>query len=122
MKEEHSMETLGRELRRTRIACVVTSILLVVVMACGLLGGAFLWLTAQQYMTQVEAIAENLGEVDWQTVSEQIAAIDADALNEAIEGLDTRELSEALSNLNGAVDVLRTAGDGLKSILSKFGL
>ena len=105
MQENQEMEKLRRELRRTRVFCGITSVLV----AALLVGGALVFTKVQSYVEAVLPLAE------------QLEQLDMEALNEAIAGLDTEELSEALEKLNQVTDTLESFGDSIRDFLSKFG-
>lgn len=125
------MAKLSRELRATRIFCMISSILTVLVLT----GGIFFFFAlrearadAEPVMQQIvaldieglnlalEQLNTTLESVDWEQVSQTIEQLDVDALNTAIENLDTAELSKALENLNNAVNALEQLGQ----IFSRF--
>lgn len=127
---------LLRELKFTRMICVVSSLLTL----CLLAGGVFLFgrvrELAQMCEPMVEKVSEldveslngalnhvnaSLEQVDWEEVADTLGKLDVDALNSALEGLDTRELSESLRNLNDAVETIRQLGEKMSSLVSSFG-
>lgn len=115
---EPVVKQLTKELRITRIFCILSSLLTV----CLLVGGFLVWnklqpvisvlQEAQPVMEQLSALDVEemnrtleqvnitLESVDWQQVSESLAELDVDAINDAVEGLDTEELTKAIENLN----------------------
>ena len=126
------LKRFRRELRITRVICLVLAVLLVLV----LVGGGFFFRELRLAREQMEPLVEqisalNMDElnlaleevnktletVDWDQVTQAIGNLDVDALNTAIENLDTKELSEALTKLNDAVDSLGRMRDSLKQIL-----
>lgn len=136
MQENQEMEKLRRELRRTRVFCGITSVLV----AALLVGGALVFTKVQSYVEAVLPLAEQvsavefdtlnetigsmnetLKAVDWEKFSAQMEQLDVEALNEAIAGLDTEELSEALEKLNQVTDTLESFGNSIRDFLSKFG-
>ncbi len=129
------MEKLASQLQITRIFCLVTSLLTILLLA----GGGILYLKLQGMMEKAEPVMEqisqvnvealngtleqleeNIGKVDWGQVSDTLGRLDVDALNTAIENLDTQELSTSLANLNDAVEAVREAKDAIQSFLSVF--
>ena len=133
--EELDLAKLYRELRKTRVISMISSILMVLV----LVGGGFFFhelrLTREQTKPLIEQISalnmeelnltleevnDTLESVDWEQVAQVLGGLDVDALNTAIENLDTAELTEALKNLNNAVDTLGQMGNSLKQILPFF--
>lgn len=132
--EDNTMELyvakLQKELRFTRIVCMISSVLMI----CILVGGAICYnyvqkvvkdvepviatvseLNVEELNTTLQSINTSLEEVDWQQVSDAFGELDVEAINDAIDDLDTEEISETLKNLNDTVDKLKEIGDGIKS-------
>lgn len=86
-------EKLIRELRITRIFCVISCVFTV-----GLLAAGFLVFKQMQPMFQMIE--------DMEPAMEQFMALDVDAFNNAIRGLDTEALSKAVENLNKAAETI----------------
>lgn len=126
---------LYRELRVNRVINVITSLLMVFVLA----GGGIFYLEMrkiqereQPLIEQVSAVdVEELNQtlklvnttletVDWEKLTQALEELDVESINEAIKNLDTQELSEALKNLNNAVDTLKQLGEKLKPLASFF--
>lgn len=129
---------LKRELRFTRICCMISSLLTV----CLLLGGAVVFgklqpvlafaTEAQPVLEQISQLDVNafndtlaqvdttLSDVDWQQVSETFDKLDVEAINSAIQGLDVEELSKAIENLNKASETLEGLSEKLSPFLSVF--
>ena len=133
--EEAELSRLYRELRKTRIISLVTSVLLVFVLAAG---GFFYYelteirkqvdpvirqvekIDAEEVNTALEEIDHTLETVDWEQIGRTLGKLDVDALNTAIENLDTKEFTEALENLNDAVDTLEKTGESIKRLIPLF--
>ena len=130
--EESDLAKLYRELRRTRVISMISSLLMVLVLVGGVFFFHELRLTREQAEPLIEQISalnmeelnlaleevnDTLEGVDWEQVAQVLGGVDVDALNTAIENLDTAELTEALKNLNNAVDTLGQFGNSLKQIL-----
>ena len=148
---ENSLEQLKKELRITRIFCLISSVL-----TCTLLMGGILIYTqikpvldvvrdATPIMNELaeldinsvnttlekvsstldsvdwEGVSDAVGSVQWKEVSETISGIDVEAFNKAVEDLDTREFSKAIERLNKVIDVLEGWGEKLGSIKGLFG-
>lgn len=148
---ENSLEQLKKELRMTRIFCLVSSVL-----TCALLvGGILIYTQIKPVMDVVkdatpvinelakidmngvnttleqvrgtlesvdwEGVSDAVGSVEWQEVSKTISGIDVEAFNKAVEDLDTKELSKAIERLNNVIDVLEGWGEKLGSIKGLFG-
>lgn len=125
---------LTKELRITRIFCVISSMLT----GCLLVGALILFINLAPIFTflqetqvvieqlatldieevnhTLEQVNSTLESVDWQQVSETLGQLDVEAINEAIEGLDTEAISEAIENLNKTAEVLGGWGEKLGSI------
>ncbi len=148
---ENSLEQLRKELRITRVVCIVSSVLT----SALLLGGIFLYgqmrpvlelakengpmieelaeLDIESVNMTLEQVGNTLGSVDWkevsnaiesvdwQQVSDTIGELDVEAFNNAVEDLDTKEFSKAIERLNKVIDVLEGWGDKLGSIKGIFG-
>lgn len=129
--QQTDIAKLSRELRATRIFCMISSLLTALV----LIGSIFFLLAIREARAEAEPVMQQivaldvegfnlaleqlnttLESVDWEQVSQTIEQLDVDALNTAIENLDTAELSKALENLNNAVDAL----DSLGQVFSRF--
>lgn len=131
---------LMKELKFTRIICLISSALTL----CLLAGGVLLYGRVQELAEICEPVVEqvsrldveglnstmdnindSLEAVDWQQVSDALGELDVEALNSAIEGLDTAELTESLQNLNDAVDTVKGLNEKLSekmnSLSSLFG-
>ena len=134
---EQQMKKLRRDLAFTRVVCILTSVVTLLLIC----GGGYLFWRMQGILENAQPILEQVAEVDienvWQirttleTVDldhvvdtmeqavETLDELDIDALNSAIEGLDTTELSEALSNLNDAVESLQRVEDSFGSVFGR---
>ncbi len=134
---EQTMVQLQKELKLTRIFCMITSALMIFL----LVGGFLVMGKMDEYIKDIEplvqelsavdflAVSDSLQElktamtsVDWERVSEQVSSLDVEALNAAVEGLDTEELTKTLENVNEAVATLEKASDSIKAFMGKFGL
>lgn len=140
-ESEKLIKKLRRDLVFTRIMCLVTSVLTILL----LVGGAYLLNQVQGIMLQVQPVLDQAAAVDVENVNatlrqvkvslenvdlEQVAEmmeqavetlneVDIEALNDAISGLDTEELSRTLANLNDAVESLKKVEDSLNKIFGK---
>ena len=148
---ENSLEQLRKELRITRVVCIVSSVLT----SALLLGGILLYgqmrpvleltketgpiieelaeLDIESVNMTLEQVGNTLGSVDWkevsnaiesvdwQQVSDTIGELDVETFNNAVEDLDTKEFSKAIERLNKVIDVLEGWGDKLGSIKGIFG-
>lgn len=131
-------DQLSRELKTTRIFCLITSLMTAFLLA----GGVFLYIQTKELISEklaplaqqaahvdVDALNDAIRQIDatlesvnWEQVSNTLGKLDVDALNDAIDHLDTRELSRTLANLNAAVDTLQKAKEALDSLLTRLGL
>lgn len=148
---ENSLEQLKKELRTTRIFCLISSILTGML----LVGGILIYTQIKPILDVVkdatpivnelakldinsvnttleqvsgtlesvdwEGVSTAVGSVEWQEVSETISGIDVEAFNKAVEDLDTQELSKAIERLNSVIDALEDWGEKLGSIKGLFG-
>lgn len=133
-------QKLMKELKRTRIFCVISSVLTL----CLLAGGVLLFGRVQELVEICRPVAEQVAEldveslnaalghinasletVDWEQVADTLGELDVDALNSAIEGLDTEGLSESLNNLNDAVEKIQEIrekmSEGMNGVTSWVG-
>lgn len=133
------LEMLRKELRLTRIFCIISSVLTicllagVVVLCIGLRPVNEFMRKAEPALEQLEdldvdtlnttleQVNISLEQVDWEQLSDSLGKLDVDAVNEALEGLDTEEFSRALENLNNATDMLKGISEKFGSIISFFG-
>ncbi len=147
---EKNLEQLKKELRATRIFCIISSIL-----TCALLiGGIYVYgqmrpvlgvveqmgpvaeelkgldidsvnATLEQVNTTLgsvnwQEVSDAVGNVDWKGVSDTISELDVEAFNDAVEDLDTEELSKAIERLNGIIDVLEGWSEKFGSLTGLF--
>lgn len=126
-------EQLRKELRRTRINCMISSFLSLILLA----GGILLFGKIQELTEICRPVAEKVSQldvgslnetldhinaslvtVDWEQVAEALGELDVDAINSAIEGLDTEELSRSLKNLNEAVEKIQEISEKMSEGMS----
>lgn len=126
-------QKLMKELKRTRIICMVSSFLSL----CLFAGGILLFGKVQELTEICRPVAERVSEldvaslndtldhinasletVDWEQVADALGELDVDAINSAIEGLDTEELSESLKNLNDAVEKIQEISEKMNEGMS----
>lgn len=138
---EQMMKKLRRELVFTRIMCMITSALTVLLLA----GGAYLFGQVRTIAQQAQPVLEQVAAVDVENVNETLRqvrnslenvdleevadtlrqavdtlnGVDIEALNSAIEGLDTEELSRTLANLNDAVESLHKMEASLNNLFRR---
>ncbi len=148
MTADSTILQLTKELKLTRIICMISSVLTL----CLLAGGGLLFgrvRKLEEYCEPVvekvaeldveslnstlayindslaavdwEQVADSLGELDVDAINSVIERLDVDAINSAIEGLDTRELTEALKNLNDAVEKIREISEKMSDAASRIG-
>lgn len=102
-----NLKKLSRELRATRILCVISSLLTGALLA----GGIFCY-------GQIKPIFQLLE--DTRPVVEELAELDISAINEMVRELDMEELSEAVKNLNNTVETLEGFGKKISSFTGLF--
>ena len=138
---EQLTKKLHKELIFTRIMCMISSILTILL----LVGGAYLFGQVRVVLEEVQPVLEQVEAVDVDNVNEALMQlrislenvdleqvvetmdqavealneIDIDALNSAISGLDTEELSETLANLNDTVETLQEVEDSIHSVFGR---
>lgn len=126
---ETSFNQLRKELRATRIFCVISSLLTGML----LVGGIFLYgqikpifelvedtkpvieemaeLDIDSVNLTLEQISYTLGTVDWQQVSDAVSSVDWQQASDAIGSVDWQAVSDSLSELD--VDAINEAIEGL---------
>lgn len=128
-------QKLMKELRLTRIICMISSFLTL----CLLAGGILLFGKVQELAEICRPVVEKVSEldveslndtmdninasletVDWQQVADALGELDVEALNSAIEGLDTEELSKSLKNLSDAVDKVQEISEMMSEKVNKL--
>lgn len=138
---EKLIKKLRRELAFTRIMCLVTSLLILALLA----SGGYVLRQVNGIMGQVQPVLDQAAAVDVENVNdtlrqvkrsledvdlaqvaemmeqavETLEEVDIEALNEAISGLDTQELSRTMANLNDAVESLKRVESSLNRIFGK---
>ncbi|MCD7737955.1 MAG: hypothetical protein LUH58_02795 [Lachnospiraceae bacterium] len=126
--------SLRKELKLTRILTVISIVVTLI------LFGVVFWMqrtvktsveplaeqlseidteTLNGIMTNLEVVTEEIAEadIDWEKLSETVNSLDVDAVNEVIQGMDTEALSEMLVNLNEAIETLQQLGNNMGSSL-----
>lgn len=128
-------QKLIKELRFTRIICIISSLLTL----CLLAGGILLFGKVQELVEICQPVVEQVSKldveslndtmdhvnasletVDWEQVANALGELDVDALNSAIEGLDTEELTKSLKNLNDAVDKVQEISEMMSEKVNKL--
>lgn len=138
MENENNIEILKKELKFTRICCMVSSVLTVCLLAAVII--LFVKLqpvyefinTSKPALEKVAEIDvdtlnktvgtlnETMGEVDWESLSESLDALDVEAINKLIESYDPEEFSRTLDNLNNAIEMIGTVSQKFGSLSSLF--
>lgn len=139
MENEETLRAIKKELRFTRVCCIL-SMLLTLCMVLG--GGVAIWKiqpvleAAEDIKPVLDAVEEaqpaleQLSELDTEQLNtlieeitpavEQLSEIDADGLNELLANLDPEELQQTIDNLNSAVDAVNSVSDKMGSLGSLF--
>ena len=138
---EQLVKKLQRQLAFTRIICMISSILTILL----LVAGAYLFSQVRVILEDMQPILDQVEAVDVDNVNETLLQIrtslenvdleqvvetmeqavetlnevDIDALNSAISGLDTEERSETLANLNDAVEALQEVEDSINAVFGR---
>ena len=124
---ENSITQLKKELRTTRIFCIVSSVLTVLV----LVGGIYVFCKLQPALKVVEQtgpIIQEMEKLDMASVNTTLEQVntalekmDWEKVSEAVEDLDTEELSKGIERLNKVIDVLEGVGEKFSSLKGFFG-
>ena len=128
-------QKLMKELKFTRIICMISSLLTL----CLLAGRILLFGKVQELAEICRPVVEQVSKldveslndtmdhinasletVDWKQVADALEELDVEALNSAIEGLATEELSKSLKNLNDAVDKVQEISEMMSEKVSKL--
>lgn len=138
MENENIIETLKKELKFTRICCMVSSILTVCLLAAVIilftkLQPVYEFMNTAKPVLEKAAeidvdtlnktigtLNETMGEVDWESLSESLDALDVEAVNKLIESYDPEEFSRTLDNLNSAIEMIGTLSQKFSSFSSIF--
>lgn len=128
---DNNFEQLRKELRTTRIFCMITSMLTVVLLVGGIvllwqLKPVFAWMEQTQPVLKefteldidgvnltLEQISYTLGSVDWQQVSDAVGSVDWQQVSDSIGSVDWQKLSDTVSELD--VDAINDAIEGLNT-------
>ena len=128
-----TVQNLTKELKFTRIICMISSVLTICLMA----GGILLFGKVRELGEVCEPVMEKVSELDveslndtlahinesletveWDQVAEALEELDVDAVNKAIEGLDTEELTQTLKLINDAAEKIQEIGDKMSGVFS----
>jgi len=133
-----NIDILKKELKFTRICCMVSSILTICLLAAVIilftkLQPVYEFMnTAKPVMEKISEVDvnslnetigtlnETMGEVDWEGLSDSIDALDVEAINKVIESYDPEEFSRTLDNLNSAIEMIGTLSQKFGSLSSIF--
>ncbi len=135
MTTDPGTRQLLKELKLTRILCMISSVLTL----CLLAGGILLFGRVRELAETCEPVVEKVSQLDveslndtlghintsletveWEQVADALGRLDVEALNSAIEGLDTEELTESLKNLNDAVEKIREISEMLSEKMNSL--
>lgn len=138
MEHENSVEILKKELKFTRICCMVSSVLAVCLLAAVVILfvklqpvyefmntaepaiGKISEIDVETLNETIETLNGTMGEVDWESLSNSLDALDVEAVNELIESYDPEEFSRTLDNLNSAIEMISSISEKFGSIASIF--
>lgn len=138
MEKENNTDLLKKELKITRICCMISSILtlcllIAVVVLFTKLQPVYEFMnTAKPVMEKaaeidvdtlnetIGTLNETMGEVDWESLSDSLDALDVEAVNKLIESYDPEEFSRTLDNLNSAIEMIGTLSQKFGSLSSIF--
>lgn len=138
--DNDELEILRRELRLTRIFCMVSSAVTLCLLAGIIIlssrvkpvyefmkeAGPVLEqaskLDVDAFNETLNRMNESLGQVDWAQLSDTLNSLDVDAINNALENLDMEEFSKTLANLNNVADALKDLSSKFSSLPSVFGI
>lgn len=138
MEHENSVEILKKELKFTRICCMVSSVLAVCLLAAVIILivklqpvyefmntaepaiGKISEIDVETLNETIETLNGTMGKVDWESLSNSLDALDVEAVNELIESYDPEEFSRTLDNLNSAIEMISSISEKFGSIASIF--
>jgi hypothetical protein len=136
---EGGIAELKKELKLTRICCMfsggLTLVLLVAVVLLFIkLQPAYEFINtskpAVEKISEIDVdtfnktmgtLGETMGEVDWEKLSDSLDELDVKAVNNLIENIDPKELSRTLDNLNSAIETISSLYQKISSVTSVFG-
>lgn len=122
-------ERLAKELRMTRIFCLVSSLLTVGLLICGVLlilhmKPLYTWMEQTQpilvELAELDMESVNLTmaqmnhtleSIDWKQVSDAVVAVDWKQMSDAVGSIDWKSVSDSLSKID--VDAINKAVEGL---------
>lgn len=138
MEHENNVEILKKELKFTRICCMVSSVLAVCLLAAVVILivklqpvyefmntaepaiGKISEIDVETLNETIETLNGTMGEVDWESLSNSLDALDVEAVNKLIESYDPEEFSRTLDNLNSAIEMIGTISQKFGSLSSIF--
>ena len=115
-------ETLRKELKVTRIWCIISSVITFCLLAAMIV---LLWKLQPAYEFMKETgpvIRQTLEETDLGKLSESLSGLDVETLNETLQSLDTEELSQVLENVNNMSALVTELNEKYDSMVSAFGM
>ena len=115
---------LMKELKFTRIICMILSVLTL----CLLAGGLFLYGKVRKLAEICEPVVEQVSQLNVESLNKTLEhvnvsmeTVDWQQVSDVLEGLDTEEISKSLKNLNDAADRIREVSENLSSLAQWFG-
>jgi hypothetical protein len=140
MEGENDMDgELKRELKFTRICCMVSGaltlcLLAAVVMLIVRLQPVYEFISISEPVLEklaevdidtlnstMETVNDTIGEVDWDSLTNSLSEIDVEAVNELLDNYDPEEFSRTLDNLNSAIETFGSLSQKFSSVTSIFG-
>ncbi len=131
------MEALEKQMRLTRIFCILSvsaSVLLLLVMFLIFLRLKPLFAVLEDVSASIgqisqsleqldlEAINDMMSELDVEGINETIASLDVEGINEVVASVDTKQLSDILDHLSKVTETLQGISEKFKAIPSAFGI
>ena len=112
--QEDVYESLRKELKVTRICCLIVAVLLVCVIAGGIYI-ANMMSPMVLAMQEIQPAIVKMEQIDVGVLNEKIAQLDIEGMNKMIQGIDTEEVMEALENVNEVMEKIEELQEGFES-------
>lgn len=118
----NATETLRKELKVTRIWCIISSVITFCLLAAMVV---LLWKLQPAYEFMKEAgpaVRQTLEETDLSQLSQTLSGLDVEALNDTLSSLDTEELSTVMESINHVSELVDELNEKYDSMMSLFGM